>query len=92
MRVRATALASALAVVAAGLTVLMPATAAQAAPSTSAQIDDLNNQIETIVEQYNGISTKLAADQKSSAQVARALAPAQLQSAVAQKRIAAGRA
>jgi cell wall-associated NlpC family hydrolase len=89
VRVRGTALTSALAVVAAGLTVLMPATAAHAAPSTSAQIDDLNNQIETIVEQYNGISTKLAADQKSSAKVARALAPAQLQSAVAQKRIAA---
>jgi len=89
VRVGGTALASALAVVAAGLTVLMPATAAHAAPSTSAQIDDLNNQIETIVEQYNGISTKLAADQKSSAKVARALAPAQLQSAVARQRIAA---
>jgi peptidoglycan DL-endopeptidase CwlO len=89
VRARTTALASALAVVAAGLTVLMPATAAQAAPSTSAQIDDLNNQIEAIVEQYNGITTKLATDQKSSAQVARALAPAQLQSAVAQQRIAA---
>jgi len=88
-RLRATAVASALAVVAAGLTVLMPATAVQAAPSTSAQIDDLNNQIEAIVEQYNGISTKLAADQKSSAQVSKALAPAQLQSAVAQQRIAA---
>lgn len=67
----------------------MPATAAQAAPSTSAQIDNLNNQIEAIVEQYNGITTKLAADQKRSAQVSRALAPAQLQSAVAQQRIAA---
>ncbi len=89
VRLRATAVASALAVVAAGLTVLMPATVAQAAPSTSAQIDDLNNQIEAIVEQYNGISTKLAADQKSSAQVSKALAPAQLQSAVAQQRIAA---
>ena len=89
VRARATAVASALAVVAAGLTVLLPATPVQAAPSTSAQIDDLNNQIETIVEQYNGISTKLAADQKSSAQISRALAPAQLQSAVASQRIAA---
>ena len=88
-RLRATAVASALAVVAAGLTVLMPATAVQAAPSTTAQIDDLNNQIEAIVEQYNGISTKLASDQKSSTQVSKALAPAQLQSAVAQQRIAA---
>ena len=88
-RLRATAAAAALAVVAAGLTVLMPATAVQATPSTSAQIDDLNNQIEAIVEQYNGISTKLAADQKSSTKVSQALAPAQLQSAVAQQRIAA---
>jgi cell wall-associated NlpC family hydrolase len=89
LRTRATALTSAVAVVAAGLTVLLPATAAQATPTTSAQINDLNNQIETVVEQYNGITTKLAADQKTSTQVAHALAPAQLQSAVARQRIAA---
>jgi len=85
---RIVALGSALAIVAAGLTVLMPATAAQAAPSISQQITDLNNQIETVVEQYNGITTKLAADQEKSVQLGKALAPAQLESAVAQQRVA----
>jgi cell wall-associated NlpC family hydrolase len=82
------AVGSALAIAVAGLTVLMPATAAQAAPSTSQQITDLNNQIETVVEQYNGITTKLAADQEKSAQLAKALTPARLESAVAQQRVA----
>jgi cell wall-associated NlpC family hydrolase len=76
-------------VVAAGLTVLGPATVAQAAPTTTQQINDLNNQIEVVVEQYNGITTKLAADKKKSAQLQKVLAPAQLQSAVAQQRITA---
>jgi cell wall-associated NlpC family hydrolase len=78
-----------LAIAAAGLTVLMPATAAHAAPTISQQITDLNNQIETVVEQYNGITTKLAADQKKSAQLGNALAPAQLESALAQQRVSA---
>jgi len=73
----------------AGLTVLGPATVAHAAPTPAQQITDLNNQIEVVVEQYNGISTKLAADKQQSAKLAATLAPAQLQSAVASKRIAA---
>jgi peptidoglycan DL-endopeptidase CwlO len=88
-RVGAVALTAALSVVASGMVVLGPATVAQAAPTASQQIDDLNNQIEAIVEQYNGISTKLAADQKTAAQVAAALKPAQLVSTVAQQRVAA---
>jgi peptidoglycan DL-endopeptidase CwlO len=83
------ALGSALAIVAAGLTILMPATAAHAAPSTTQQITDLNNQIETVVEQYNGITTKLAADQEKSAQLGEALTPARLESALAQQRVSA---
>lgn len=86
-RRRGTAITAALTMLAAGLTVLAPATAAQAAPTTSEQIQTLNNQIEVIVEQYNGISTKLAADQAKSKKLAAQLAPAQLQSAVAQQRI-----
>jgi cell wall-associated NlpC family hydrolase len=77
----------ALAIAAAGLTVLMPATAAHAAPTISQQITDLNNRIETVVEQYNGITTKLAADQIKSAQLGNALAPAQLASALAQQHV-----
>ena len=77
----------ALAIAAAGLTVLMPATALQAAPTISQQITDLDNQIETVVEQYNGITTKLAADQKKSTQLDDALAPARLESALAQQRV-----
>jgi len=76
-----------LALVAGLLTVLAPATAAHAAPSLSQQITDLNNQIETIVEQYNGITTKLAADQKKSAQIGTALPAAQLQSQLAAQRV-----
>jgi cell wall-associated NlpC family hydrolase len=83
------ALGFALAITAAGLTVLMPATAAHAAPTISQQITDLNNKIETVVEQYNGITTKLAADQKKSAQLGNALAPARLASALAQQRVSA---
>ncbi len=86
---RIVALGLALAVAAAGLTVLMPATAAQAAPTISQQITDLDNQIETVVEQYNGITTKLAADQKKSTQLGEALAPARLESALAQQRVSA---
>lgn len=82
------ALGFALAIAAAGLTVLMPATAAHAAPTIAQQVTDLNNQIETVVEQYNGITTKLAADQKKSAQLGEALAPARLVSALAQQRVA----
>lgn len=85
---RIAALGVALAIAAAGLTVLMPATAAHAAPTISQQITDLNNQIETVVEQYNGITTKLTADQKKSAQLGNALAPARLVSALAQQRVA----
>ncbi len=85
---RTMALGFALAIVAAGLTVLMPATAAHAAPTIAQQVTDLNNQIETVVEQYNGITTKLAADQKKSAQIGAALAPARLVSALAQQRVA----
>jgi cell wall-associated NlpC family hydrolase len=85
---RTMALGFALAIVAAGLTVLMPATAAHAAPTIAQQVTDLNNQIETVVEQYNGITTKLAADQKKSAQIGEALAPARLVSALAQQRVA----
>ena len=85
---RTMALGFALAIVAAGLTVLMPATAARAAPTIAQQVTDLNNQIETVVEQYNGITTQLAADQKKSAQLGQALAPARLVSALAQQRVA----
>lgn len=87
-RRRIVAVGSALAIVAAGLCVLLPATAAHAAPSLSQQINALNNQIETVVEQYNGIATKLAADEKKSAQLGQKVAPAQLESAVAQQRVA----
>jgi cell wall-associated NlpC family hydrolase len=82
------ALGFALAIAAAGLTVLMPATAAHAAPTIAQQVTDLNNQIETVVEQYNGITTKLAADQKKSTHLGEALAPARLVSALAQQRVA----
>ena len=86
---RIAALGFALAIAMAGLTVLIPATAAHAAPTIAQQITDLNNQIETVVEQYNGITTKLAADEKKSAQLGNALAPARLVSALAQQRVSA---
>jgi cell wall-associated NlpC family hydrolase len=88
-RRRATVLTAVMSIVAAGLVILAPASIAQAAPTTSQQIDDLNNQIEVIVEQYNGISTKLATDQQQSQKITAQLGPAQIQSAVAQQRIAA---
>jgi cell wall-associated NlpC family hydrolase len=86
---RIAALGSALTLVAAGLTLLVSTSAAQAAPTLSQQITELNNQIESVVEQYNGVTTRLAADQKASAQLGAALPTMQLQAQLAQQRVSA---
>jgi len=73
---------------AATLVVLVPARPVAAAPSTDAQIQALQNQIETVVEEYNGITTKLNADLAQQKKLSAALGPAQLQSVLAQQRVA----
>lgn len=73
---------------AATLVVLVPARPVAAAPSTDAQIQSLQNQIEIVVEQYNGITTKLNADLAQQKRLSAALGPAQLQSVLAQQRVA----
>jgi cell wall-associated NlpC family hydrolase len=83
---RIAALSSALTVVAAGLTLLVSTSAAQAAPTLSQQITELNNQIESVVEQYNGVTTRLVADQKASAQLGAVLPTMQLQAQLAEQR------
>jgi cell wall-associated NlpC family hydrolase len=80
-------LGSALVLVAAGLTLVMSTEAAQAAPTLTQQITDLNNQIESVVEQYNGVTTRLAADQKASARLGATLPTLQLQSQLAEQRV-----
>lgn len=70
--------------------ILVPASAAQAAPSAAEikkEIAQLNNQIEIIVEQYNGVHAKLADDKAKSAALQLQLGPAQLQAAIAQARL-----
>jgi cell wall-associated NlpC family hydrolase len=81
------ALGSAITLVAAGLTLVISTGAAQAAPTLTQQITDLNNQVETVVEQYNGVSTRLAADQQASARLGAALPTLQLQSQLAEQRV-----
>jgi cell wall-associated NlpC family hydrolase len=78
------------ATLAATVAVVAPALPAQAKPTAAqitAQIADLNDQIETVVEQYNGISTKLAKDEAQSAKLKATLGTSELQSTVAQNRI-----
>jgi cell wall-associated NlpC family hydrolase len=70
--------------------VLAPSVPAQATPtadSVQKQIDSLNNQIETVVEQYNGVHAKLGKDQTTSKLLAKTLGPAKLQATFAQTRI-----
>jgi cell wall-associated NlpC family hydrolase len=78
------------AALAAAFVVAAPALPAQASPSAAdiqAQIDALNDQIESVVEQYNGISTKLAKDQKAASKLQSTLGQNELQSAIAKDRI-----
>lgn len=85
-----TLLTLAAATLAAAVAAVVPALPAQAQPTAAqidAQIADLNNQIETIVEQYNGISTKLAQDEAQSAKLKSTVGTSELQSVVAQNRI-----
>lgn len=84
--------AVATAALAAAFVAAAPALPAQASPSAAdiqAQIDALNNQIETVVEQYNGITIKLARDQKAATKLKTTLGQNELQSAIAEDRIAA---
>jgi cell wall-associated NlpC family hydrolase len=66
--------------------VLGPGVPAQAKPTPAqidAQVNSLNNQIEKLVEQYNGAKVKLAADKAKQASLEKQIAPQQLQADVA---------
>jgi peptidoglycan DL-endopeptidase CwlO len=72
------------------LTLLVSAAPAQAKPTAAEvrkQIAALNEQIETIVEQYNGVNTKLASDQLKAKRLRESLGPAQLQAAFAEDQV-----
>lgn len=87
-----TAALALLAMVAAITVALAPGAPAQAKPSAAdvqKQISDLNNQIETVVEQYNGVHTKLAADQAKAKTLKAKLPQANLQAVLAQQRVGA---
>lgn len=57
------------------LVVAVPAGAANAAPDPQAQIDKLWDQLEPLIEQYNGVHTKLLADQAKAAALQQQLDP-----------------
>jgi hypothetical protein len=83
----ATTVVSTLTVTLAALAPALPAHASPTIAEIKAQIATLNNQIETIVEEYNGVTTRLDADRKKAAKLQAAIGPAQLQAIVAQQHI-----
>ena len=87
---RSAGMASALAL--ATVLVVAPSVPAQAKPSASevrAQIAAQNKALEPVIEQYNGLRVKLAADTAKAKQLETILGPAQLQASVAQGRLGA---
>lgn len=72
--------------------VLLPAAVAQAKPSAAEiqkQITQINDQIEVVVEQYNGVHAKLAKDKAKAKALEQQIGPAQLQATIAEQRIGA---
>jgi cell wall-associated NlpC family hydrolase len=76
-------------VTAAILASLLPGTQATAAPDPQDQIDSLWNQLEPLIEQYNGVHTKLLADQARQTQLQQQLGPLQSQVDLATSRVGA---
>jgi cell wall-associated NlpC family hydrolase len=64
-----------IAVLAAVIAILTPATDAAASPDPQAQIDQLWSKLEPLIEQYNGVHAKLLADQAKAAQLQKQLQP-----------------
>jgi len=84
-------LTAVVAVLATALTVLVPATPAQAKQSLSAiqkEIDDANNKLEPLIEQYDQIHSQMQVDQAKADKLAAKLAPLQLQVSVAMQALA----
>lgn len=88
-RSRSRAVAGLLAVVAAIAAALIPVTPAVAAPDPQAQIDKLWNQLEPLIEQYNGVHAKLLADQAKAAALQAQLQPVLDQVNLATSRVSA---
>jgi peptidoglycan DL-endopeptidase CwlO len=89
-RLPSTAAASIASLVAAVLVTVMaaPAAAAESTPAElKAQIAAQNKALEPIIEQYNGLRVKLAADQAQAKKVAAQIGPAQEKATAAQARI-----
>jgi cell wall-associated NlpC family hydrolase len=77
-------------VIATVVAVLVPATQAAASPTDpQAQIDQLWNQLEPLIEQYNGVHSKLLADQAAQAQLQAQLQPLLDQVDLATSRVSA---
>lgn len=73
---------------------LLSATGGHAAPSASAadiqkQIDQTWNSLEPVIEQYNGVHTRLLQDQAKAAQLQAQIQPLQLQADLASARVGA---
>lgn len=86
------ALRAAVAIVAALLAGLAPASTAHASPSVSeleSQIDQLWNQLEPVIEQYNGVHEQLQQNQAKQAALAKQLAPLHTQIDLAEVRVGA---
>jgi peptidoglycan DL-endopeptidase CwlO len=77
------------AVIAALLAALIPVTHASAAPDPQSQIDSLWSQLEPLIEQYNGVHSKLLADQAKAAVLQQQLAPLLSQVDLATSRVGA---
>jgi peptidoglycan DL-endopeptidase CwlO len=89
-RIRGSLRIGLVAVIAAVLASLIPATHASAAPSDpQAQIDKLWAQLEPLIEQYNGVHTKLLADQAKANALQQQLAPLLTQVDLATSRVGA---
>jgi cell wall-associated NlpC family hydrolase len=71
------------------LVVALPSGAAQASPDPQAQIDALWDQLEPLIEQYNGVHTKLLADQAKAAELQKQLDPLVTQVDLASSRVGA---
>jgi peptidoglycan DL-endopeptidase CwlO len=65
----------------------LPAVASPSAAQIEAQVTALNNQIEKLVEQYNGATVKLQADKVKQAELQKQIGPAEQQAALAQQQI-----
>lgn len=90
MRSRRSPLIGLVAVIAAVLATLIPATDAAATPTDpQAQVDALWNQLEPLIEQYNGVHTKLLADQAKQAALQTQLDPLLSQVDLATSRVGA---